>query len=121
VVAGLDLAMHVFRAVSTGIGWEARAREGDRFKDGELIASVAGAQSRPIRSPSVRHRITPMVSVGPMWTDPSPTPRTTAAIRTTVATTPTTTGRPRTQAATPDPRSGASVPTAMALTVRPGA
>ena len=42
VVAGLDVAMHVFRAVSPEIGWEARAREGDRFKEGDLIASVAG-------------------------------------------------------------------------------
>ena len=42
VVAGLDVAMRVFQAVSTDIGWEARAREGDRFKDGDLIASVAG-------------------------------------------------------------------------------
>jgi nicotinate-nucleotide pyrophosphorylase (carboxylating) len=42
VVAGLDVAMHVFRAVSPKIGWEARAREGDRFKPGDLIASVTG-------------------------------------------------------------------------------
>ena len=42
VAAGLDMAMHVFRAVSKDIDWEARAREGDRFKDGDLIASVAG-------------------------------------------------------------------------------
>jgi nicotinate-nucleotide pyrophosphorylase (carboxylating) len=42
VVAGLDVAMHVFRAVSADIGWEARAREGDRFEAGDLIASVAG-------------------------------------------------------------------------------
>ena len=42
VVAGLDVAMHVFQAVSSKVGWEARAREGDRFKAGELIASVTG-------------------------------------------------------------------------------
>lgn len=42
VVAGLDVAMHVFRAVSSEVGWEARAREGDRFKAGQLIASVSG-------------------------------------------------------------------------------
>jgi nicotinate-nucleotide pyrophosphorylase (carboxylating) len=42
VVAGLDVAMHVFHAVSSKVGWEARAREGDRFKSGELIASVTG-------------------------------------------------------------------------------
>ena len=42
VVAGLDLAMHVFQAVSAKVDWEARAREGDRFKSGDLIASVAG-------------------------------------------------------------------------------
>lgn len=42
VVAGLDLAMHVFQALSPKVAWEARAREGDRFKSGDLIASVAG-------------------------------------------------------------------------------
>ena len=42
VVAGLDVAMHVFRAVEPKVDWEARAREGDRFKEGDLIASVAG-------------------------------------------------------------------------------
>lgn len=42
VVAGLDVAMHVFRAVSSKVGWAARAREGDRFKAGDLIASVSG-------------------------------------------------------------------------------
>jgi nicotinate-nucleotide pyrophosphorylase (carboxylating) len=42
VVAGLDVAMRVFRAVDAGIAWEARAREGDRFKEGDLIASVTG-------------------------------------------------------------------------------
>ena len=42
VVAGLDVAMHVFKAVSPKVGWEARARDGDRFKAGDLIASVSG-------------------------------------------------------------------------------
>ena len=42
VVAGLDVAMHVFRAMSPKIGWVARAREGDRFKPGDLVASVSG-------------------------------------------------------------------------------
>jgi nicotinate-nucleotide pyrophosphorylase (carboxylating) len=42
VIAGLDVAMHVFRAMSPKIGWVARAREGDRFKPGDLIASVSG-------------------------------------------------------------------------------
>jgi nicotinate-nucleotide pyrophosphorylase (carboxylating) len=42
VVAGLDVAMHVFHALSPKIGWEARAREGDRFKPGDHIASVSG-------------------------------------------------------------------------------
>ena len=42
VVAGLDVAMHVFRAVGPRVDWVARAREGDRFKPGDLIASVAG-------------------------------------------------------------------------------
>jgi nicotinate-nucleotide pyrophosphorylase (carboxylating) len=34
--------MHVFHALSPKIGWEARAREGDRFEPGDLIASVSG-------------------------------------------------------------------------------
>jgi nicotinate-nucleotide pyrophosphorylase (carboxylating) len=42
VVAGLDVAMHVFRALSADVGWVARAREGDRFAAGDLIASVSG-------------------------------------------------------------------------------
>lgn len=42
VVAGLDVAMHVFHALSPKIGWEARAREGDRFKPGDPIASMSG-------------------------------------------------------------------------------
>ena len=42
VVAGLDVALHVFRALAPNIGWVARAREGDRFKAGDLIASVSG-------------------------------------------------------------------------------
>jgi nicotinate-nucleotide pyrophosphorylase (carboxylating) len=42
VVAGLDVAMHVFRVLSPRIAWVARAREGDRFKPGDLIASVSG-------------------------------------------------------------------------------
>ena len=50
VVAGLDVAMHVFQAVSSKVGWEARAREGDRFKAGDLIASVSGpARAHPHR------------------------------------------------------------------------
>lgn len=42
VIAGLDVAMHVFKAVSSKVAWEARAREGDCFRPGDLIASVAG-------------------------------------------------------------------------------
>lgn len=42
VIAGLDVAMHVFQVMSPKIGWVARAREGDRFKAGDLIASVSG-------------------------------------------------------------------------------
>jgi nicotinate-nucleotide pyrophosphorylase (carboxylating) len=42
ILAGLDVALHVFRAVAPTIGWAARAREGDRFKSGDLIASVSG-------------------------------------------------------------------------------
>jgi len=43
VVAGLDVALEVFRTVDPGIAWESRAREGDRFAAGHLIASVAGS------------------------------------------------------------------------------
>jgi nicotinate-nucleotide pyrophosphorylase (carboxylating) len=42
VVAGLDVALEVFRTVDQGIEWESRAREGDRFEPGHLIASVTG-------------------------------------------------------------------------------
>jgi nicotinate-nucleotide pyrophosphorylase (carboxylating) len=42
VVAGLDVALEVFRAVDARIGWESRAREGDRFDPGNLVASVSG-------------------------------------------------------------------------------
>lgn len=42
VVAGLEIAFAVFQARDCGIGWEARAREGDRFGPGNLIASIEG-------------------------------------------------------------------------------
>jgi nicotinate-nucleotide pyrophosphorylase (carboxylating) len=42
LVAGLDVALEVFRTVEPSIVWESRAREGDRFEAGHLIASVAG-------------------------------------------------------------------------------
>jgi nicotinate-nucleotide pyrophosphorylase (carboxylating) len=42
VVAGLDVAMEVFQAVDPAIRWDTRAREGDRFSDGHLIASLSG-------------------------------------------------------------------------------
>jgi nicotinate-nucleotide pyrophosphorylase len=42
LVAGLDVALEVFRAVDPAIAWETRAREGDRFEAGNLIASIAG-------------------------------------------------------------------------------
>jgi nicotinate-nucleotide pyrophosphorylase (carboxylating) len=42
LVAGLDVAMEVFRTVEPAIQWESRAREGDRFDTGHLIASVTG-------------------------------------------------------------------------------
>jgi nicotinate-nucleotide pyrophosphorylase (carboxylating) len=42
VVAGLDVALEVFRTVEPAIVWESRAREGDHFEAGHLIASVAG-------------------------------------------------------------------------------
>jgi nicotinate-nucleotide pyrophosphorylase (carboxylating) len=43
VVAGLDVAMEVFHLLDPAIGWESRAREGDRFERGHLIASVTGS------------------------------------------------------------------------------
>src|SRR5204863_7124142 len=42
LVAGLDVALEVFRAVDPAIAWETRAREGDRFEKGNLIASITG-------------------------------------------------------------------------------
>jgi len=42
LIAGLDVALEVFRAIDASIRWETRAREGDRFDKGHLIASVAG-------------------------------------------------------------------------------
>lgn len=42
VVAGLDVAMEVFQAVDPAIRWDTRAREGDRFSEGHLIASLSG-------------------------------------------------------------------------------
>lgn len=42
LVAGLDVAMEVFHTVEPAIQWESRAREGDRFDSGHLIASVTG-------------------------------------------------------------------------------
>jgi nicotinate-nucleotide pyrophosphorylase (carboxylating) len=42
VVAGLDVALAVFQARDAAIGWGARAREGDRFGPGDLIASLEG-------------------------------------------------------------------------------
>jgi nicotinate-nucleotide pyrophosphorylase (carboxylating) len=43
LVAGLDVAMQVFQALDSSIAWETRAREGDRFDAGHLIASVTGS------------------------------------------------------------------------------
>ena len=45
------------------------------------MASVAGDQVTPMSSPSVRQRMTPSVSAGPIRTDPSPTPSTRIADR----------------------------------------
>jgi nicotinate-nucleotide pyrophosphorylase (carboxylating) len=42
VVAGLDVAFDVFQAKDAAIVWGARAREGDRFAKGDLIASIEG-------------------------------------------------------------------------------
>ncbi len=43
VVAGLDVALEVFHAVDPTVTWDSRAREGDRFDAGNLIASVSGS------------------------------------------------------------------------------
>jgi nicotinate-nucleotide pyrophosphorylase (carboxylating) len=43
VVAGLDVALEVFHVLDPAIGWGSRAREGDRFERGHLIASVTGS------------------------------------------------------------------------------
>ncbi len=42
LIAGLDVALEVFRVVDPKIEWETRAREGDRFDAGNAIASVTG-------------------------------------------------------------------------------
>jgi nicotinate-nucleotide pyrophosphorylase (carboxylating) len=42
LIAGLDVALEVFRAVDPAIAWETRAREGDQFEKGNLIASITG-------------------------------------------------------------------------------
>ena len=42
LIAGLDVALEVFHAVDPAIAWETRAREGDRFETGNLIASITG-------------------------------------------------------------------------------
>jgi nicotinate-nucleotide pyrophosphorylase (carboxylating) len=43
LIAGLDVALEVFRIVDSQIEWETRAREGDRFDAGNAIASVTGS------------------------------------------------------------------------------
>jgi nicotinate-nucleotide pyrophosphorylase (carboxylating) len=43
LIAGLDVALEVFRTVDPLITWETRAREGDRFEAGNAIASVTGS------------------------------------------------------------------------------
>jgi nicotinate-nucleotide pyrophosphorylase (carboxylating) len=43
LIAGLDVALEVFRVVDPQIEWETRAREGDRFDAGNAIASVTGS------------------------------------------------------------------------------
>ena len=44
LIAGLDVALEVFHAVDPAIAWETRAREGDRFETGNLIASIGPAR-----------------------------------------------------------------------------
>lgn len=43
LIAGLDVALEVFHSIDPTITWETRAREGDRFDAGHLIASVTGS------------------------------------------------------------------------------
>jgi nicotinate-nucleotide pyrophosphorylase (carboxylating) len=42
VVAGLDVAREVFRALDTAVSWEPEAQEGQRFFPGTVLAAVAG-------------------------------------------------------------------------------
>ncbi len=42
VIAGLDVAMEAFQAVDARTDWDTRAREGDAFGPGLLIATVSG-------------------------------------------------------------------------------
>ena len=51
------------------------------------MASVAGVHVRPRSMPNARHRITPMLSAGPIRTDPRPTPTMRATPRASTAAT----------------------------------
>jgi nicotinate-nucleotide pyrophosphorylase (carboxylating) len=42
VVAGVDVAREVFRALDPALAWEPEARDGDRFFPGTVLAAVAG-------------------------------------------------------------------------------
>ena len=42
VVAGLDVAREVFRALDPAVSWEPEAREGERFYPGTVLAAVQG-------------------------------------------------------------------------------
>jgi nicotinate-nucleotide pyrophosphorylase (carboxylating) len=43
VIAGLDVAFEAFRQLEPGVGLEARARDGDACRSGDVIAEVTGA------------------------------------------------------------------------------
>ena len=75
----------------------------------QTIVSVAGVQVRPRSSPNVRHRITPMLSAGPIRTEPSPTPTTTLSARATSTTPATMPGRPRSRPVRPTDRAALGI------------
>ena len=75
----------------------------------QTIVSVAGVQVRPRSSPKVRHRITPMLSAGPIRTDPSPTPTTSVSARATSTTPATMPGRPRSRPVRPTDRAALGI------------
>jgi hypothetical protein len=73
------------------------------------MVSVAGVQVRPRSIPKVRHRMTPMLSAGPIRTDPRPTPTTSVRKRATTTTLATMPGRPRSRPVKPTDRAALGI------------